>query len=394
MTMMTIHHHYLLATLVAAILIRRQYAYASYLPTSTTNNDSLKNSPTATPTPLPTSKPHSSGSSSSTTQQPQHSSSSSMDLMQFQSTTASNLIANLLSNHGDIEIRQIASSSHITQCAALFSQGHKLGYLYQKGPDNELLKDATGKYIPTDPPVPLIPDEGIILSSGNSEDFYCKDSDDMAAKYTAGGDADLKKGVDESNGKNNVIFDACVLQFQFRCTSDDYIPVVTFRYSFGSEEYYEYANSAFNDVFGFYLNGVNIARLPSSTTNSDIVSITNVNFLHNKNYFHGNDPGIGWEQHQSSTMVNNAPKMEMIYPNIEADGFTDTLTAIGTPYSNSSMWNTIKLAVGDVGDNLLDSWVILEKGSFACVDSSKAASSSSSSSSSLCLGGKYRPSFA
>jgi hypothetical protein len=258
------------------------------------------------------------------------------------------------------------------ECAALYTQGHQLGTLYKKGPDNELLKDASGNYIPTDPPVPLIPDEGIILSSGKSEDFYCKDSDGMAAKYNAGGDADLKRSVDESNGKNNTILDACVLEFQFRCTSNEYVPIVSFRYSFGSEEYYEYANSAFNDVFGFYLNGVNIARLPTTNTASDIVSINNVNFLHNKNYFHGNDPGMGWEQQQSVGV--NAPKVEMIYPNIEADGFTDTLTAFGAPYSNSSMWNTIKLAVGDVGDRLLDSWVVLEKASFTCVDITAAPS--------------------
>ncbi len=337
-----------LATLVAVIVVHR-HAHA----TEQFQTNEMHYLPTAKPTPKPPTHP-------------------SIDLMQFQSATASELIANLISTSGDIEIRQIASSSHIMQCAALFSQGHKLGTLYKKGPDNELLKDSSGNYIPTDPPVPLIPDEGIILSSGNSEDFYCNDSDGMAAKYNAGGDADLKRSVDESNGKNNTILDACVLEFQFRCTSDAYVPVASFRYSFGSEEYYESANSAFNDVFGFYLNGVNIARLPTTDTASDIVSINNVNFLHNKNYFHGNDPGMGWEQQQSNGV--NAPKVEMIYPNIEADGFTDTLTAFGAPYSNSSMWNTIKLAVGDVGDRLLDSWVILEKGSFACVDSTAASS--------------------
>jgi hypothetical protein len=125
-----------------------------------------------------------------------------IDLMQFQSTTASELIANLISTNSNIEIRQIAFSSHIMQCAALFSQGCKLGMLYKKGPDNKLLKDASGNYIPTDSPVPLIPNEGIILLSGNSEDFYCN-SVGTAAKYNAGGNADLKRSVDESKGKNN-----------------------------------------------------------------------------------------------------------------------------------------------------------------------------------------------
>jgi hypothetical protein len=291
--------------------------------------------------------------------------------MQFQSTTAADLVANIISATGDVEIRQIVSSSHITECAALYTHGHTLGYLYQKGPDYELLKDSNGKYIPTD--VPLIPDQGIILSSGNPTDFNWNHKDDMTTAYDAGGDADLKRTVDESNGKNNPIYDACVLQFQFRCTSDAYVPLASFRYSFGSEEYYEYVDSAFNDVFGFYLNGENIARLPSTDTSSNIVSINNVNYKDNKRYFHGNDPGTGWEED-----APDAPDMGIVYPAIEADGFTDTLIASGAPYSNSSMWNTIKLAVGDVGDRLLDSWVVLEKASFTCVERTAAPTISTS----------------
>jgi hypothetical protein len=289
--------------------------------------------------------------------------------MQFQSTSATELVANLISSTGDVEIRQIESSRHIMQCAALYTQGHQLGYLFQKGADNELLKDASGNYIPTDPPVALIPDEGIILSSGKPSDLNWNNEDEMTTSHDAGGDVDLKRTVDESNGMNNAVFDACVLQFQFRCTSDAYVPVASFRYSFGSEEYYEYVDSAFNDVFGFYLNGENIARLPSTDTNSNIVSINNVNYNNNKRYFHGNDPGTGWEED-----APEAPDMGVVYPTIEADGFTDTLTAYGEPYSNSSMWNTIKLAVGDVGDRLLDSWVVLEKASFTCVDITAAPS--------------------
>jgi hypothetical protein len=311
-------------------------------------------SPTRKPTAQPTAKP----------------SMPTVGIMQFQYVPASTLVSNLISATGDIEIQQIVSSSHITECAALYSQGYQLGTLFKKGADNELLKDASGNYIPTDPPVPLIPDEGIILSSGKPADLNWNNADDQTTSFTsAGGDADLKKSVDESNGKNNAVFDACMLQFQFRCTSDAYVPVASFRYSFGSEEYYEYVDSAFNDVFGFYLNGENIARLPSTDTNSTIVSINNVNYKNNKRYFHGNDPGTGWEED-----APDAPDMGVVYPTIEADGFTDTLTAYGEPYSNSSKWNTIKLAVGDVGDRLLDSWVVLEKASFTCVDITAAPS--------------------
>jgi hypothetical protein len=49
---------------------------------------------------------------------------------------------------------------------------------------------------------------------------------------------------------------------------------------------------------------------------------------------------------------------------IEADGYVDTLTATG---SANLTPNHIKLAIGDAGDQILDSWVMIESGSFECV---------------------------
>ena len=53
------------------------------------------------------------------------------------------------------------------------------------------------------------------------------------------------------------------------------------------------------------------------------------------------------------------------YPKIEADGFTTHLVAKGKP---NDEWNTIKLVVADVADRILDSYVLLEAGSFTCVE--------------------------
>ena len=77
--------------------------------------------------------------------------------------------------------------------------------------------------------------------------------------------------------------------------------------------------------------------LPTMTTSSWIVSINNVNYNENKQYFHGNDPDFG-----------------AFYPRIEADGFTDTLTATGLPNSDLLIWNNMTLVVADVGDTVLD----------------------------------------
>ena len=64
------------------------------------------------------------------------------------------------------------------------------------------------------------------------------------------------------------------MEFDFTCsTSQD----VVFQYVFGSEEYNEYVDSPFNDVFGFFLNGVNIATVPGICSSPGIpVAINNV----------------------------------------------------------------------------------------------------------------------
>ena len=141
----------------------------------------------------------------------------------------------------------------------------------------------------------------------------------------------------------------CVIEFEFKCddvAGSSTAPEVSFEYIFGSEEYYEYVDSDFNDVFGFFLNGRNIALLPDEITE---VAINSVNYIRNSEYFRGNDANVGGVQ----------------YPSIEADGFTTKLIARGATIPGE--WNTIKLAVADVADRILDSYVMITANSFACV---------------------------
>lgn len=68
-------------------------------------------------------------------------------------------------------------------------------------------------------------------------------------------------------------FDAAVLTIEFECPA---AIGFSFRYVFASEEYSEYVDSVFNDVFGFFLNGLapsdNIAIVDGS-----VVSINTIN---------------------------------------------------------------------------------------------------------------------
>jgi gliding motility-associated-like protein len=146
-------------------------------------------------------------------------------------------------------------------------------------------------------------------------------------------------------------YDASVLTFEFVPLSD----TVKFRYVFGSEEYPEYVNSSFNDVFGFFISGPNplggtynfhnIARIPGTTIP---VSINNVN-----NGTNHTGPCVNCAYYINNT--NGAT--------IEYDGFTTVLTAwvLVTP----CIPYQFKIAIADAGDGILDSGVFLEENSFS-----------------------------
>lgn len=237
-------------------------------------------------------------------------------MMKFKKKTNKDLVNDLVAQVIEVDSSTISVSSNFARCASYFYDGHLLGALNTK---------------------PLVPEKCIILSTGSPESFNEQDSDITTSSFCSScTDPDLKTLM------NGSLYDVCWIQFKFRCIRGAYEPLVRFNYVFGSDEYLEFVDDVFNDVFGLFLNGENIAKLP----NNDIVSINTVNHKRNSDFFH-----------------SNAPAGAKVYPRIEADGFTSMLQASGTP---NIEWNTIKLAIADVQDKLYDSWVLLERGSFTC----------------------------
>ncbi|KAL9184816.1 LOW QUALITY PROTEIN: hypothetical protein ACHAXT_002593 [Thalassiosira profunda] len=251
----------------------------------------------------------------------------------FDTMNVTDLVGEVLKDpENNVEFRNISASDHA--CFLHFYNGHRMGH-----------HDETGAQ--------LIPEEGIIMGTGRPEDFCWNDGDYWTTKWRTEGDDDLTAMVQNITGSDAAqTYDACVIEFEFRCPHDEMEPTVSFNWMFGSDEYYEYVDSPFNDAFAFFMNGENIAKLPDGT----VVSINTVNADDNAEYFTGNDysePGGA------------------VYEEIEADGFTSILTARAAP---SSEWNAIKLVVADVADDILDSYVLLEAGSFACREPSAAPS--------------------
>ncbi len=188
-------------------------------------------------------------------------------------------------------------------------------------------------------------ESGIILATGPISNAQGPNtSTSHGGVLNSGSDPDLQALI-----PSHSINDATVLEFDFIPASD----TVRFNYIFGSEEFPEYANTNFNDVFGFFLSGpgingpysndaVNIAILPNDMP----VTIDNV---HNFDYYIAS-PSSG---STSAGSYNGA---------VQYDGNTIVLTVQYIVTACETYH--IKLAIGDAGDSSYDSGVFIESGSF------------------------------
>ncbi|MGB9244149.1 MAG: choice-of-anchor L domain-containing protein [Candidatus Acidiferrales bacterium] len=179
---------------------------------------------------------------------------------------------------------------------------------------------------------------GIILSTGSIRNVIGPNcATGITAENETAGDTDLDTLV----GTGHTTNDAAVLEF-------DFVPktsTLTFSYVFASDEYNEFVGE-FNDVFGFFVNGTNIALLPGVTPATP-VSINTVNLTANTQFF-----------------INNDMQSPAVAPvDTEMDGLTVVLTA--TAQVNANQTNHMKLAIADADDFAVDSNVFIEAGSLS-----------------------------
>ena len=185
-------------------------------------------------------------------------------------------------------------------------------------------------------------DEGILLGSGYALNARGPNSTDGSTDVLGtGGDADLTTLAGFTTN------DATVLEFDFVPDGD----TVFITFVFSSEEYNEFVNSTFNDVFAFYVNGTNIALVPGSALP---VTINNVN---NGNPF-GSLPNSFPQFYINNDLDDGGPFFD-----IEPDGFTTVFTDFAVV--NSGVTNTMKIAIADASDDQLDSWVFIKAESFS-----------------------------
>ena len=185
-------------------------------------------------------------------------------------------------------------------------------------------------------------DSGIILTTGSAVNAEGpNDSDEKTTKNGLPGDSDLDGLIPGYSTQ-----DATILEFDFETEGGD----VFFNYVFASEEYIEWTNSKYNDVFGFFLDGENVALIPGTST---AVAINTVN---------GGEP-LGTDASYPEYFNNNDLDNGGGHFDLEYDGFTNVFTvkALGLEAGT----HTMKLAIADVGDAQWDSAVFIEAGSFS-----------------------------
>ncbi len=209
-------------------------------------------------------------------------------------------------------------------------------------------------------------EEGIILSTGKVENAVGPNEKYNTGNWLSGSasDPDLEQLLDD----NYNLRDRASLEFDFTPTSE----MISFEFVFASEEYCEYVNSNFNDVFGFFIsgpgingpfsnNGENIAFVPGS---NDYISINSINHFQNQLYFNNNIP---LSQHNDLPFSLSCPELEddigVASPFLEYDGFTTVMTAMAQVVPCETYH--IRLVISDVQDAYFDSAVFLKANSFS-----------------------------
>lgn len=189
-------------------------------------------------------------------------------------------------------------------------------------------------------------ESGIIMTSGSAANAIGPNDNGGVPEISGGGGAG-----DDTTTNNGLPGDADLTALAGYPTADatilefDFEPTLTtdlfFNYIFASEEYIDYENTAFNDIFAFYLDGANLALIPGT---SEAVSINNVNSVDNSAFFNQNI---------------NPPFFD-----IEYDGFTNVFSFAALDLVPPGVHH-FKMAIADSSDSILDSAVFIQGNSFS-----------------------------
>jgi gliding motility-associated-like protein len=190
---------------------------------------------------------------------------------------------------------------------------------------------------------------GIVLSTGKVTDLASANTVPNKQYNTQGGSDPQLQALTPLNS----IYDAAVLEFDFIPTTDS----VQFRFVFGSEEYAEWIGSNFNDVFGFFITGIN--PLGGQYTNKNIAVIPGTNTPISTNTINAGINNLGPCTNCNYYIDNTAGTT------LQLDGLTTVMVAKIKVVPCQTYH--IKIAIGDGADHSYDSGVFLEANSFSSI---------------------------
>jgi len=174
-------------------------------------------------------------------------------------------------------------------------------------------------------------DTGVILSTGEADRFT----------NNSGANTNIRTNTTTPNsGPNNDpdfvalagrdTFDASYLEVDF--IPDPGVDFITIEFVFSSEEYPEFSNSIYNDLFAVWIDGQAVPL----AAGTGLASVTNINQSGDINLFNSN--------------ANDEFNTEM-------DGFTVSMSFV-IPVTPGEV-NSLKIGISDVGDNAYDSNVLI-----------------------------------
>lgn len=176
-------------------------------------------------------------------------------------------------------------------------------------------------------------DKGVVLSTGSAVGAAGANTiNNYSVEQGAPGYAPL------TALSGNPTYDATRLKFDFTFTGGlggD----LNFNFIFGSEEYLKYVGTQYNDVFAFYVDGVNVALTPVTLSP---ITINTINPAQNAGLFVDNATGA------YATQMN---------------GFTRAMQINLKDLSSGQ--HTMEFAIADAGDAQLDSWIFVQAESFS-----------------------------
>lgn len=200
-------------------------------------------------------------------------------------------------------------------------------------------------------------ERGIVLSTGYAsalDDPNLQIDDD--GQFTSG---ITVSDVDLANLASSDLEDIIKYTIQFIPTSD----TLRFKYVFASEEYPNFVCKDFNDVFGFFISGPNpsggnyvarnIALVPDPMDPTGL-TFTNVSVAINNVHSGVENCTSGFPMYYNTNPIGTN--------NLSLNGYLDIFTAEAVVIPCETY--TIKLVIGDVGDDIYNSAVFLEAKSF------------------------------